>query len=86
MKQILIVLASLLVLAPTIAYALEGDSASDLPDAYGAVFHEQDRYRYVNHSCNYDRFWCALAMSKDGAFGLSTQRLELVWASNDQGD
>ena len=49
-------------------------------------FHEQDRYRYVNHSCNYDRFWCALAMSKDGAFGLSTQRLELVWASNDQGD
>lgn len=36
MKQILILLASLLVVAPSIAYALEGDSASDLPDAYGA--------------------------------------------------
>ena len=72
MKHILILLASWLVATPSFGMGI----GSELTDSYGAVFNEQDRNLYVNHSCYYDNFWCALAMSKDGAFGLSTQRLK----------
>ena len=63
MNRILILLASLLVVAPVLA----------LDETNGAVFSEQARKYYVSHNCYYDDMSCALAISKDGAFGVSTQ-------------
>jgi len=47
-------------------------SAQALYEDNGTVFDEREAKNYVTHKCYYDNMWCALAISKDGAFGTST--------------